>query len=348
MSKKFKDIRILIYAASSLSLIFLLLSMFNLIKAVGAYSSRSCIAAISWLFAAILLLTALLVFLLPAHNRMSCVLETLIGSNEGILKSLFSSSSYCKPETVAELIRSDILAEENLNFQAEIEKKQIVLSTLQKQINPHFLYNTLDCLRGEALIRGQDEIADIISVLSSFFRYSISNKGSIVTVYEEIQNVKNYYKIQCFRFSDLAPLEIECIGDQSCIYDTLIPKLSLQPLVENSISHGLSSRTSTGRISLSFTVQEQDLVISCRDNGIGIEPAALKNLNDFINTSPDDIPDKPLSKGTGIGLRNVNRRISLLFGKPYGITVYSVPGEGTAVNIRIPIGINPTGGAANG
>ncbi len=252
-----------------------------------------------------------------------------------------SGDWFFRPHSAAEhtacagVIRADIMSVNEQEYQKKLMDKQMSLTALQNQINPHFLYNTLDCIRGEALLRDQDEIAEIISDLSSFFRYSISRKGNIVSVREELQNVRNYYKIQRFRFTELAELEISCPDDAAL--DTLIPKLTLQPLVENAISHGLSGKIDGGSIRLTLMTTGQDLIIHCIDNGVGIPAEKLNSLTEFISDPATAGDGTEYIRGTGIGLRNVNRRIELLFGRPYGITLYSTPGSGTDVEVRIPL-----------
>lgn len=346
MKNNFKAIRKVIYTVFALCFALLLLLFFRLTFFAEPSSAGDYLTA-AVCGAALLLLIALLIFVSPACETLYLLAA---GLKDGGKTSLSAphSPAYNSPREFADGLREEILSEDKANYQAEIEKKQIVLSTLQKQINPHFLYNTLDCIRGEALIRDQDELADIIGVLSSFFRYSISHKGNIVTVYDEIQNVRNYYKIQQFRFAALEPLEIGCPEGIETVYDILIPKMTLQPLVENAIHHGLSAKLDSGHIALTFEKLGNDLIIRCTDNGIGIEPDRLNAINDFIKSEPDGGLNAPATTGTGIGLRNVSRRISLLFGKPYGITVYSLLGKGTSIEVRIPRKIRSADGGANG
>lgn len=347
MNNKFKAFRKLIYAVFALVFVLLMFLFFDLVFFKDSSSADSYLTA-AICGVALILLIVLLIFVSPACETLYLLISDLKGNSKSNSYEPSLSPPYNSPKEFADSLREEILSEDKMNYQAEIEKKQIVLSTLQKQINPHFLYNTLDCIRGEALIRDQDELADIIGVLSSFFRYSISHKGNIVTVYDEIQNVRNYYKIQQFRFSRLEPLEISCSGNIEAIYDVLIPKMTLQPLVENAIHHGLSAKLDAGHIALTFTKQGNDLIIRCEDNGIGIEPGKLNAINEFISSELDGNLGAPASTGTGIGLRNVNRRISLLFGKPYGISVYSLLGKGTSIEVRIPRKIKSADGGANG
>lgn len=223
------------------------------------------------------------------------------------------------------------LEEENRNYEKEILLKQANLETLQSQINPHFLYNTLECIRGMALMVDQPNIADIAWSLSRFFRYSISGKANIVTLREELDNARSYVNIQNYRFGNRFQLEI---GDISGIEDVWLPKLTLQPVIENAILHGLQDRTEGGRLQILFTQIGGDLCIAIRDNGCGMTPEALERLTDRIKTGGS--AENNGRAHTGIGMYNVDRRLKLYFGPEYGMTVYSCEKIGTTVELRIP------------
>ena len=328
---------------SRLVIVLVILSVAFLAALVFAYLCRKTQSVlILSLLLAFVSFGIILYLVCTLHRSASKVLETL--SNEPV--DLLQTHSDASCDALAEAIRRSILASREQDYQVSLMEKQASLSALQSQINPHFLYNTLDCIRGEAMLRDQDEIADIINVLSSFFRYSISRKGDIVSVYEELQNVQNYYTIQQFRFSNLAPLRIEIDAQDKSILDALIPKLTLQPLVENAISYGLSGMLETGVITLSLNSTQHDLLIHCVDNGVGMSPEKLASISEFIRQDPQPNEERTYVRGTGIGLRNVNRRIGLLFGTPYGLTIYSTPGSGTDVVVRIPLKPRETEDAA--
>ena len=231
----------------------------------------------------------------------------------------------------------------------ETEKKEIVSSdskekilpdkhsellALQNQINPHFLYNTLDSIRGQALIDGVDEIADMTEALSAFFRYSISRRGNLVRLCEEIKNVDNYMKIQQFRFEDKYILEkhLDCSEEELNIY---VPKMILQPLVENAIFHGLEEIEEQGRIILRIVSTENKLRIIVEDDGTGMPDSRVRKLNrQFRN--PENGGESSSAQNSGIALKNVNERIQLYFGMEYGLYIRSVAGIGTQVEILIP------------
>jgi len=205
---------------------------------------------------------------------------------------------------------------------------------LQGQINPHFLYNTLDSIRGQALLDGAEEIADMTEALSAFFRYSISRKGNLVTLRDEIWNLDNYMKIQQFRFEDKFVLtkKFDCNQD---VLDCYVPKMILQPIVENAIYHGLELLEEQGKVVLRIEDTDQKLRIQIEDSGVGIPEKLLREINaQFADTGYQ--PAKPVSRKSGIALKNVNDRIQLYFGKEYGLFIRSVVGIGTQVDITIP------------
>jgi len=213
------------------------------------------------------------------------------------------------------------------NTQAEID-------ALQSQINPHFLYNTLDSIRGQALIDNSPVIADMTEALSVIFRYSISRTGSLVTLREEFRCVEKYLIIQQFRFSGKFRYE-KSVDEQ--LLSCLVPRLTLQPIIENAIFHGLETRPEGGVISLQMECCGQYLVVHVKDNGVGMTESQLLAINEKLRISPL-IPVPPTTKhGSGIALGNVHRRIRLTFGEGYGLVVSSAPGEGTDVEVILPV-----------
>lgn len=219
---------------------------------------------------------------------------------------------------------------------AEIFTKQTELSALQSQINPHFLYNTLDTIRGQAMIDGNKEVADMIEKLASFFRYSISRKGNMVTLRDELANVKNYISIQEYRFNNRFRLFIDIDEDDEEVYDFFIPRLILQPLVENAVIHGFENVTHGGLITIDV-MKADDLVITVSDNGCGMPLNILDKLNNYIHDATRVIISQQEGSGMGIALTNVNKRIQLLYGKKYGLNIYSTNGQGTDVEVLLPI-----------
>lgn len=219
----------------------------------------------------------------------------------------------------------------------EGSKKHAEYLALQNQINPHFLYNTLEGIRSEALIEGVDSIANMTEALATFFRYTISNVDKLVTLEDEITNVENYYKIQKFRFGEKLDLNIEFSAENDKeILRASIPKLTLQPVFENAIFHGVERKMGKGLLTLKILATQKRLIITISDNGVGIDEERVRSLNKKLRgASLEYMKEERKSKG-GIALMNVNNRIKLIFGDEYGIYVYSKLGTGTDVEITIP------------
>ena len=233
-----------------------------------------------------------------------------------------------------------MVEQQNLNetraYSAVIAKKQAEVHALQSQINPHFLYNTLDAIRGQALIDNVPVIADMTEALAILFRYSISQKGNLVTLRDEIRNVDKYLMIQQFRFNNKFNI-IKELEDEN-LYNCLVPKLILQPLVENAIYHGLETKKKSGEIRISIYATQNKLVIRICDNGLGIPANKLIAINDALsmNLNIEKKSGKNEGKHTGIALTNVNQRIKLLMGDEYGLSLYSTPNYGTDAEVLLP------------
>lgn len=217
-----------------------------------------------------------------------------------------------------------------------LSKKTSEYLALQNQINPHFLYNTLEGIRAEAVISGVDTIAEMTEALATYFRYTISQVDNLVTLEEELANVENYYYIQKFRFGDRLDLMIryDC-EDEYSVLQCQIPKLTLQPIVENSIYHGLEQKMEKGHLDIKITATDQHLIIMVSDDGVGMEKEQVKKMNEVLRSLRLEEMQTESSRG-GIAVRNVNNRIKLLFGEEYGISIYSQSGAGTDVEITLP------------
>ncbi len=208
----------------------------------------------------------------------------------------------------------------------ERKMRRADLRLLQEQINPHFLYNTLDTIVW--LIEGNDpdKAVNMVMSLSEFFRIVLSRGREYITIREEEQHIRNYLQIQQARYQDILEYEIHI---DPCLYQYKILKLTLQPLVENSLYHGIKYKRAKGMISISGTLSGDRIFFTVKDNGVGMEQAELEKLKGEITK-----PCKDTEKG--FGLANVNERIRMNFGTEYGMTIDSVYGEGTCVTIVIP------------
>lgn len=217
------------------------------------------------------------------------------------------------------------------------ERRKSELDALQSQINPHFLYNTLEVIRGRALVQNAQDIADMTEALATIFRYNINRPGDVATLQEEIDNVRNYMLIQNCRFGDRFRFETEIEDVEDGILTHVLPVLTLQPLVENAIYHGINERIGGGRIRLKAYLTQRDLLIIISDNGKGMDDVTLQEIHRKLVGASEGLPvEKKTGRGTGIALTNVNQRIKFYFGKEYGLDVKSTLGIGTTITITIP------------
>jgi two-component system, sensor histidine kinase YesM len=215
-------------------------------------------------------------------------------------------------------------------YQTEILRKEAELSALQAQINPHFLYNTLQIMDIMAEEKGADEISGSCRALARIFRYSISKGQGFVSLKEEVLHVKNYVYIQQLRLGDLLKVKYN-IDDQ--LYKYEIIKLVLQPLVENAILHGIENSGRSCVIKVSATVERQSLIIDVEDDGAGMEEDELKKVQHSLYQEAEDDPG---STKSGIALRNVNNRIKLYYSDQYGMSIQSIRNVGTKVTLVLP------------
>ena len=207
---------------------------------------------------------------------------------------------------------------------SELNKKEAELKSLQSQINPHFLYNTLDSVNWLALKHNVPDISTMVTSLSDFFRYSLSKGRNIITLEDEKKQVESYLEIQRLRFKDKLDYTIDFPAD---ILKYFTVKLILQPIIENAILHGIEKRRGKGLISITTVVTgDETIEIKISDNGVG---ADIEELNSMLS----DIPG--ISKSYGI--RNVNERIKHAFGENYGLTFYKNEPLGVTAVIKIPI-----------
>lgn len=229
-------------------------------------------------------------------------------------------------------------ANEAENPQASREQRTLQQNLLLNQMNPHFLYNTLESIRGKAILDGNVQVADMVEALSAFFRYNVSYRSAIVTLADELNNVNEYLMIQNFRFVGRFRIEQridETINPKTCC----LPKLTLQPIVENAIVHGLESLEEGGLVTIRAMDLEGHLLISVSDNGVGMDEVALQRLCAELSDAQREEAEPPMqSEGSsgGIALMNIQKRLQLFFGTEYGLRVYSMEGVGTTVEIMIP------------
>lgn len=211
----------------------------------------------------------------------------------------------------------------------EESKRKSELDVLQSQINPHFLYNTLDSIVWMIENNRYDDAIVMVTSLARLFRISLSRGRTLITVGEELEHARHYMTIQKMRFKNKFTSEIRADGEAlSC--ETV--KLVVQPIVENAIYHGMEYADGDGEILVWAHIEGEDLYIDVTDNGPGMRQEQVDRL-----LREDGGPAAPSRRGSGIGLRNVHQRIQLTYGKPYGLEIESEPDEGTNIRIHLPV-----------
>ena len=207
---------------------------------------------------------------------------------------------------------------------AEQKKRTAELKSLQAQINPHFLYNTLDTLQWKALESDNEDVADMVNMLSGYFRIVLSDGDDLINISQELDHLKYYLKIQELRYGDIMTYNIEC-GD-SLINET-IPKIIIQPLVENSIYHGLKMKRDKGHIDINITDHHTHIKITVKDDGVGINESKLEALRSDL---------KHRVESNHYGLYNINERLHLYYGDNYSIEINSLESFFTEIILLIP------------
>lgn len=234
----------------------------------------------------------------------------------------------------------DLLHLPSTQLQSEVMMTKAQMASLQEQINPHFLYNTLESIRSKALIHDEEEIANMIETLALLFRYNISRGEKESSIEDEIKNVKNYVRIQNYRFHDKFSLELDLdeLGELTESYR--LPTLTLQPLVENAIHHGLEPKIEHGTIWIRGLLSEQNLILEIRDNGVGMDAARLDMIRSRLKhpelEDTDLAPDGTRKKHNGIAIRNIYQRLRLALGTSCRFEINSAQGVGTQILLYLP------------
>lgn len=224
-------------------------------------------------------------------------------------------------------------------YSSRLLRKQAELDRMKSQINPHFLYNTLDSIRGYALMEHAQTTADMIEILSRIFRYTISQKNELIPLEQELNMLSDYISIQEYRLNHHI-LFLQIIqGNDSHLYSCPIPKLIFQPFIENSIKHGMIDTQDCLTITFRASATQSRLIFSIVDNGKGISVEKLAELNESFQRNEYDQSGSGIQsqKGSGIAIANVNARIKLLYGPEYGVTAYGSPGMGCEFQITLPL-----------
>ena len=296
---------------------------------LGVYKIKSRITYISLGFIVMILIVTYF-----AINQYSSKLKNMMKNIEKLKQGKLDTRFNIKQE-VDELdmiaISIDEMSESlqyniNKNYIAEVKQKQAEINALQSQIKPHFLYNTLEVIRMSALSSKNKEVAQMIYNLASMFRYSTYNNGSLVSIRDEIKHSKMYLSLCATRYKGMLDYSIH-VDDK--YLDYLVPKFTIQPILENAINHGLRKGFYDNYIKVTIKEIDEGIEISIKDNGNGMSEEAISKIKDEL--------EKNIQKPNSIGLMNINNRLKLNFGEQYGIYINSRINEGTTVSIKIPV-----------
>ncbi|WP_044481846.1 sensor histidine kinase [Paenibacillus antibioticophila] len=228
-------------------------------------------------------------------------------------------------ETINSLINEVYLADIQKK-DLELKQQQAQLHALHSQINPHFLFNTMESIRMRSLIKGEEETARIIHNMAKMFRRSISWSRNDVTVQEELELIRNFLEIQKYRFGDKLEYSIEA---EPAALEQRIPKMVFLPFVENASIHGVESIPGQGVIRLSITLREDQLIFSIEDNGIGMSPAKLEELREYL--------EQEAGMGERIGMKNAYSRLKLCYQDRFDFAIHTWEGRGTQIEIALLI-----------
>ncbi len=334
-------------------------------KAVKAYLSRTVVKTVKVLILLYLFSLAIMIFMFLISTARYLLYIACAASFIAFISSLIwvYKKLYLPYRRIEQTLQSynlgynsNALTEINVFYSEEMEKtfskffslfesmNAIKLTNthaeyraLQNQINPHFLYNTLEAIRSDAICEGSDNIANITEALAKFFRYTISNVNNMVTLEAEINNSENYFAIQNYRFGDKINLKINLDEEDTSILEYEIPKLTLQPIIENAIIHGLEHKVGRGTVEIDITTTEDRLIMKITDDGVGMDENTLNYINERLHEISGQVLIKQdNTQRGGIGLVNVNNRIKLQFGEKYGLRIYSIKDFGTSAEITLP------------
>lgn len=216
----------------------------------------------------------------------------------------------------------------------QIKEREAELNALQAQMNPHFLYNTLDTIYWKSLGSGENEIGDMVFSLSRLFRLSLNRGKEITTVANEKELIEHYLMLQKIRFKEKLNYEIYLNEN---ILSLTIPKLIIQPFVENAIIHGIEESGTAGTVKISGIMDDRFIYFTIEDNGIGMSQEAIDSL---LKTQDESSADDPSKVPGGYAINNTNDRLRLIFNGNYALNFYSELGKGTRVEIKIPVFAN--------
>ncbi|MDF9843078.1 two-component system sensor histidine kinase YesM [Paenibacillus sp. PastF-1] len=221
---------------------------------------------------------------------------------------------------------SQVIESNEKNSRLEIAQREIKLKMMASQIHPHFLFNALESIRMNAHLKGEKEIANIVRLLGKLMRKNLEVGRERAPLKEEIEMIRSYLEIQKFRYEDRLMYEINFDAKAA---EVLIPPLIIQPLVENSVVHGLENKEGTVQVYVSVTMQENEIQVNVSDDGVGMSSQRLAEILEVITKAEEE-------QRSRIGMRNVHQRLVLYYGEQHGLKIASEEGRGTEISFSIP------------
>lgn len=309
---------------------------------VAYYEIRRIILTCALILFAALILPALLIFFFTGYfsNRVRVLRHEMNKvSNEeyDILPQFHGEDELSEVFSDLQILVKNIKDKDARVYNAQLRDKQLQneqqkmeMKMLASQINPHFLYNTLESIRMQALTSGNRNVANSIKLLGKSMRYVLENTGTgFITLKKELDYIETYIAIQKMRFGDRVNFNVQ-VAENLVLQEHQILPFLIQPVIENAIVHGLEGITENGQIQLELELIGDHLQIIVRDNGLGMDEEELKRLR-------DNIKKNTLNASTSIGLGNIDRRIKLCYSDAYGLSIYSKKQEGTYVIMKVPV-----------
>lgn len=279
-----------------------------------------------------LLFLIVFLFLNSLNRSINTLLEFIADKKSGLQTAepeLFAYELNLIVEKTDDMIES-IKSLQNENLKIQIMHRETRLKALQNQLNPHFLFNTFNCIIGMARVYHAAEIEKMGMCMAKITQYSLS-QNLLTTVKEELEVIEDYITIQQTRFPERFSCTIDVDKELS---DKKILRFSLQPIVENAIKHGLEPLESGGKLQISGRLSDGDAVFTVKDNGVGFEPEAFSALKSLLGS---ESRERLNSSGCGIGILNINNRIKLYYGNNYALDIESKKNSGTSVTLRMPL-----------
>ena len=264
-----------------------------------------------------------------AYKPWENVAETIDTVSKGVLSARLDETKR-DPDMARITVGFNVMMEKILELMQQVKEEQkqadqMRFNALQSQIQPHFLYNTLDCIHWQAVMDGNTEISNMVKALAAYYRICLSKGRDVISLDEEMNHIKNYLYIQQMRYGDVLTYEI---SDPGSVGRVKIPKLTLQPLVENSIYHGIKIKDGKyGHVEITVGTRGENVIITVCDSGQGMTEEEIKHMNRHISEYDETM---------GYGVRNVNRRIELLYGIDYGLHYQANESGGVTVEVMIP------------